>query len=132
LESLTEGNDEDFAGVDRARWAQAAQSMLKEMPTARDRDLLVRFYLNDESKEAICASLGLSDEHFNRVIFRARNRFRALLERRGYVKLDLLSLFILVGVMCSAVALGSAPALVSKMVPEMRVPARAQTPGVLT
>jgi hypothetical protein len=52
---------------------------------------LVRYYLDDESKEEICAALGLSDEHFNRVIFRAKNRFRELLERRGYVKSDLLS-----------------------------------------
>jgi RNA polymerase sigma-70 factor (ECF subfamily) len=72
------------------------------MPTARDRDLLVRFYLNDESKEDICASLDLTDEHFNRVLFRARNRFRELLERRGYLKLDLLSFFIVVSTICSA------------------------------
>jgi RNA polymerase sigma-70 factor (ECF subfamily) len=96
LESLPDRNqDSDIAAIDRSRWAHAARRMLEELPTARDRDLLVRFYLNDESKEDISASLGLSDEHFNRVIFRARNRFRALLERRGYGKLDLFSLVIL-------------------------------------
>jgi RNA polymerase sigma-70 factor (ECF subfamily) len=103
LESLPDGEDNrDMAGVDRAQWAKAARLMLDELPTSRDRELLVRFYLNDECKEEICASLGLSDEHFNRVIFRARNRFRALLERRGYVKLDLLVL-VIVGVCASAV-----------------------------
>jgi RNA polymerase sigma-70 factor (ECF subfamily) len=96
LESLTDDEeDPDFAGIDRQRWAEAARTMLKEMPTTRDRDLLVRFYLNDERKEDICGSLGLSDEHFNRVIFRARNRFRALLERRGFAKGDLLSVALL-------------------------------------
>jgi RNA polymerase sigma-70 factor (ECF subfamily) len=80
-----------MAEIDRAAWARAARALLKELPTARDRDLLVRYYLDDESKEEICAALGLSDEHFNRVIFRAKNRFRELLERRGYVKSDLLS-----------------------------------------
>jgi RNA polymerase sigma-70 factor, ECF subfamily len=96
LESLTDHDDHpDIGAIDRTRWAEAARLMLEALPTARDRDLLVRFYLNDETKEDICASLGLSDEHFNRVIFRARNRFRALLERRGYGKLDLLSLVIL-------------------------------------
>jgi RNA polymerase sigma-70 factor (ECF subfamily) len=83
--------DGDPAGIDRAQWAHAARQLLQELPTARDRDLLMRFYLNDESKESICGSLGLSEEHFNRVLFRARNRFRALVERRGYGKLDLLS-----------------------------------------
>jgi RNA polymerase sigma-70 factor (ECF subfamily) len=46
--------------------------MLDEMPAARDRELLLRFYLNDEEKEQICQELHLSHEHFNRVIFRAQ------------------------------------------------------------
>lgn len=93
LESVP-GRDEspDVAEIDRARWAHAARRILDELPTARDRELLIRFYLNDESKDEICAALELSEEHFNRVIFRARNRLRALLERRGYRKLDLLAL----------------------------------------
>ena len=107
LESLPDGDDHpDVAGIDRAQWAKAARSMLEELPAARDRDLLVRFYLNDEGKEEICASLGLSDEHFNRVIFRARNRFRALLERRGLGKTDLLVLAFLgigVSMVCAAI-----------------------------
>lgn len=103
LESLPERDDDpDYASLDRTRWARAARLLLQQMPTARDRDLLVRFYLNDESKEDICASLDLTDEHFNRVLFRARNRFRELLERRGYLKLDLLSFFIVVSTICSA------------------------------
>lgn len=93
LESLADPADKsDTVEIDRAQWAKDARRMLEELPTARDRDVLTRFYLNDESKEHICAALALSDEHFNRVIFRARNRFRELLERRGYTKLDLLSL----------------------------------------
>lgn len=93
LESVPDSDDTpEWAQIDRAQWALAARRMLEELPTGRDRELLIRFYLNDENKEAICKSLALSDEHFNRVIFRARNRFRALLERRGYAKLDLLSL----------------------------------------
>src|ERR1700685_3436092 len=60
LESLPDGEDgPDVVGVDRAQWAKAARLMLEELPTSRDRELLVRFYLNDECKEEICASLGL-------------------------------------------------------------------------
>jgi RNA polymerase sigma-70 factor, ECF subfamily len=91
LESLPDCGDPDIAGIDRARWARAARLVLTELPGVRDRDLLMRFYLNDETKESICTSLGLTEDHFNRVIFRARNRFRALLERHGYAKPDLLS-----------------------------------------
>jgi RNA polymerase sigma-70 factor (ECF subfamily) len=65
---------------------------LDEMPAERDREILARFYLDDEDKEQICRDLRLSEEHFNRVIFRARNRFRELLEHRGFWKADLLTL----------------------------------------
>jgi hypothetical protein len=66
--------------------------MLEEMPVARDREVLVRFYLDDEDRETICRELRLSEEHFNRVIFRARNRFRELVEHRGFRKADLLTI----------------------------------------
>jgi RNA polymerase sigma-70 factor (ECF subfamily) len=85
-------NDPDWEKVGRPQWAEAARRLLDEMPVARDRDLLMRFYLHDEDKEQICRELHLSEEHFNRVIFRARNRFRELLEHRGYWKADLLSI----------------------------------------
>jgi len=85
-------DDPDWARVGRPQWAAAARRMLEEMPGARDRELLSRFYLNDEPKEQICRDLQLSQEHFNRVIFRARNRFRELLEHKGIWKADLLAL----------------------------------------
>jgi RNA polymerase sigma-70 factor (ECF subfamily) len=85
-------DDPEWERVGRPQWAATARRMLGEMPAERDRDLLVRFYLNDEAKEQICRELRLSGEHFNRVIFRARNRFRELLEHRGFWKADLLTL----------------------------------------
>jgi RNA polymerase sigma-70 factor, ECF subfamily len=78
--------------VQRGQWAQMARNVLRALPTSRDREILIRFYLDEEEKDSICNSLGLSEEHFTRVIFRARSRFRLLLERSGYHKADLLSL----------------------------------------
>jgi RNA polymerase sigma-70 factor, ECF subfamily len=85
-------NDPDWESVGRPQWASAARRMLEEMPVARDREVLIRFYLDDEDRETICRELGLSEEHFNRVIFRARNRFRELLEHRGFWKADLFTI----------------------------------------
>jgi RNA polymerase sigma-70 factor, ECF subfamily len=85
-------NDPDWENVGRPQWATAARRMLEEMPVARDREILVRFYLDDEDRNTICRELGLSEEHFNRVIFRARNRFRELLEHRGFWKMDLFTI----------------------------------------
>ncbi len=93
LEELRDSvDDPDWERIGRPQWAAAARRMLEEMPAARDRELLVRFYLNDEDKDTICRELNLSQEHFNRVIFRARNRFREVLEQRGFGRGDLLTI----------------------------------------
>lgn len=61
----------------------AVRRILEELPTDRDRRLLVRHYLEDADKEAVCREFGLTPEHFNRVVFRARNRLRKLIDRLG-------------------------------------------------
>jgi len=92
LEELPATDDDaDWESVRGRQWATAARRMLEEMPVVRDREVLVRFYLDDEDREQICRELQLSEEHFNRVIFRARNRFRELVEHRGFRKADLLA-----------------------------------------
>jgi len=114
LESLAHPEaDPEWRSVGHPEWAAAARRLLGEMPTSRDRDLLVRFYLNDEDKDSICRALGLSDQHFNRVIFRARNRFRSLLERRGFGRADFLALAAL------GVSLAAAGALVLRSEPAL-------------
>ncbi len=102
LQELAEpGEESDWARVCKSQWTGAVRRVLEEMPSARDSEILMRFYLKDEDKVEICRALRLSAEHFNRVIFRARNRFRELLERRGLGKPDLLSI-IAMGVSLSA------------------------------
>jgi RNA polymerase sigma-70 factor, ECF subfamily len=79
-----------------AQWARVMREVLEEVKSTRDRELLVRFYLREEPKEPLCEEFGLTELHFNRVIFRARERFRELLSRRGFGKADFLSLIALV------------------------------------
>lgn len=71
--------------------ARAIREVLREMPSFRNRQVLVRYYLNGEPKAAICRDLGLTGDNFDIVIHRARDRFRALLVRR-YAPSDLLGL----------------------------------------
>lgn len=65
--------------------ALAIRQLVSEMPVRRDRELLVRFYLNESDKSQICSDLGIDSGHFHRVIHRARERFRKLLVRAGLV-----------------------------------------------
>jgi RNA polymerase sigma-70 factor (ECF subfamily) len=91
LESLPDANAVDAAApIDQAMWARLMREVLAEMPTLRDRQLIVGFYLEEEDKETLCSRLGLTEEHFNRVVHRARERFRELLERRGFKRGDFL------------------------------------------
>jgi RNA polymerase sigma-70 factor (ECF subfamily) len=89
--------------IQSEQWARLVRRMLREMSSPRDREVLVRFYLKEEERSTLCRSLGLTDLQFNRVIFRARARFRELLEHRGFGKSDLLGLAF--GVAACAIAL---------------------------
>jgi len=62
--------------------AETVRQLIRTLPTDRDRQLLLRYYVADEDKESLCADLGLDSLHFNRVLFRARQRFKETLERR--------------------------------------------------
>jgi RNA polymerase sigma factor (sigma-70 family) len=55
---------------------------LGQLRQPRDRQILRRYYLTEEPKQSICAALNVSAEHFDRVLFRARARFRKLLEKQ--------------------------------------------------
>jgi RNA polymerase sigma-70 factor, ECF subfamily len=54
--------------------------LLRELTQPRDREVLTRFYLAEEPKTVICRDLGLGADQFDLVLFRARKRFRQLLD----------------------------------------------------
>lgn len=56
---------------------------LEQLPVRRDRELLVRFYLDEQDKDEVCRDLGIDHSHFHRVVFRARARLRELLDQTG-------------------------------------------------
>lgn len=62
---------------------QVIRSLLDELPQRRDRELLHRFYLLEESRETVCAALGIDVHHFHRVVHRARERMRIAMNRHG-------------------------------------------------
>jgi RNA polymerase sigma-70 factor, ECF subfamily len=73
--------------------AVQVKSVIRGMASQRDRAILVRFYLDEEDKEAICRDLGLSPLQFDKILHRARGRLRKLLESGGLGRSDLLCLF---------------------------------------
>lgn len=71
---------EDSIWIEKRR--QMVRDLIKEMKVARDRELLYRYYVKEQSKPLICDALDLSAAHFDRVINRARNRFKLLISEQ--------------------------------------------------
>ena len=70
-----------FDYVAREQTLVAVHKLLRSMPVKRDREILTRYYVDDQDKAEICKALNLDSLHFNRVLFRARKRFRRILEK---------------------------------------------------
>jgi RNA polymerase sigma-70 factor (ECF subfamily) len=76
------------------QWGHCIRQVLRELPTDRDRLLIKRFYLDEEDKEIICRDLGISPLHFDKIIFRSRQRMKSLLEQQGFSKADFFCLLL--------------------------------------
>ncbi len=63
--------------------AGAVRQSVRELKQARDQQLLREHYLNDIYKPQLCAKMSVSAAHFDRILFNARERLRALLSHRG-------------------------------------------------
>ncbi|HYO13069.1 MAG TPA: sigma-70 family RNA polymerase sigma factor [Thermoanaerobaculia bacterium] len=64
--------------------AAIVRRVIRELNNARDREILLRFYIAEEDKDRVAADYGLTSLQFNRVLHRARERYRELfLERTG-------------------------------------------------
>jgi RNA polymerase sigma-70 factor (ECF subfamily) len=62
--------------------AALVRRLLQELANERDRQILLRFYIAEEDKDRISADYGLDSLQFNRVLHRARQRYKELLVER--------------------------------------------------
>lgn len=79
-----------FDNVSSEQAGEAVRRLLGELRTPRDREILTRLYIHDEDRDSICAALDIDATHFNRVLYRAKQRFRELVldaERRRGLRL---------------------------------------------
>lgn len=78
FEDQTADDTSVIDNISRDRLRSAVRSLIEEMKVPRDREILHRYYVREQSKPVICEALDLSMPHFDRVINRARNRFKQL------------------------------------------------------
>src|SRR5215831_16775336 len=60
---------------------EAIDAALAQLPK-RDREILRAFFLQEKNKDEICDSMGLSDVQFRVALFRAKDRFRKIFQKR--------------------------------------------------
>lgn len=57
--------------------------LLEQLNVPRDRDVLLRYYIAEDSSARICADLEIDEDHFYRVLSRARQRYRRLWDEQA-------------------------------------------------
>jgi RNA polymerase sigma-70 factor (ECF subfamily) len=74
------GSNPEVTAIARQR-VDLARSVLEKM-TSRDREILSRFYLREQSQEQICTEMDLSETQFRLLKSRAKQRFADLGRRQ--------------------------------------------------
>ena len=69
-----------FRHASRAEVCNQVRGLLNDLKKERDREILKRFYVREEDKDSICKRLDVDSIHFNRVLYRARQRLKSIIE----------------------------------------------------
>lgn len=77
-EGLSDPRDTPLHHALRRERCQRVRRALGALRRRRDRELLVRLYLAGEDRAVVRRHLGVSELQFNRILFRARKRLRAI------------------------------------------------------
>lgn len=86
----TSNSNDAITSLEQQQTKKMLINAMRQLSTERDRQLLLRFYLREEDKSSICEDLELSPEHFDRVLYRARQRMKKILEDNPDLKATLL------------------------------------------
>lgn len=72
---------------------EITQQVINELKTQRDRDLLYDYFVKGVDKEVFCQQQAITATHFDRVLFRARQRFKQALAIKLEVPLEECNLY---------------------------------------
>jgi len=79
LDGVADGTQNQYRALLRERSGEAVRRLIDAMDNSRDRSLLYQYYIEEKDKAQVCADLGLTHRHFDKVLFRAKQRFKELL-----------------------------------------------------
>lgn len=107
VETLLPNQEDSFVkDIEKSQALKLVQQVIQELPNQRDQQLLRDYFLYGNSKANICQSFDLKPEHFDRVLYRARQRLKQLLA----VKLGIdTSSFTITNIICIALVCAYGP-----------------------
>ncbi len=79
LDDVADKTQNQYRALLRERSGEAVRRLIAAMENTRDRMLLYQYYIEEKDKAQVCADLGLTHRHFDKVLFRAKQRFKELL-----------------------------------------------------
>lgn len=79
IASLAARRDNKGQQLDSRLARNILEKALCKLSVERDQQILRRFYLQEEEKQKICSELDLSAHHFDRVLYRAKQRIRSVI-----------------------------------------------------
>jgi RNA polymerase sigma-70 factor (ECF subfamily) len=82
IEEIVDPEPGQLVRVLREETGMLVRRAIDDVRSVRYRQLLCRFYLDEEAKERICEEMGLTAVHFNRVLFRARQHLLRVVSTR--------------------------------------------------
>ena len=81
VDAIQDIRPRQFESVSVDETKAAVMKLLDSMPVNRDRQLLIRLYVYEQDRSEICEALELDRLHFNRILHRAKGRFRKIVEK---------------------------------------------------
>lgn len=92
-------DDPNLAGVYKNQIQKIVNQVINELPQKRDQQIIRETFILGNPKNVVCENNDLSPEHFDRVLYRARQRLKQKLEVKLKIKAKEIVAFVSVCVM---------------------------------
>ncbi len=79
IELVADKWDNQYRQLIKERKGEGVRRVITLMSNSRDRKLLYALFIEEKDKAEVCAELGLSSRHFDRVLYRAKERFKEVI-----------------------------------------------------
>jgi len=82
IENICDNQSSAYQDIEQQELTSMVMCLINELKVERDRTIIISFYITQLDKSQICQQLNLSPDHFDKVIYRAKQRLKNLILHR--------------------------------------------------